>query len=140
MAAISAIEPRPASATLPAIAAKASRPSGGKHGGGIAEHQLGDAFGMRQRESKRDRAAEAVADQDGVIGDAEFLEAVLDRRDVGVHQRQRRRLRAVETRQVDQRDAMLGGERRQHGIEGVAVGEQRMQHHQIAALRRCAPR
>ena len=89
---------------------------------------------MGEREGERDRAAEAVADQDGVVGDAEFLEAVLDRGHIGVHQRQQRRLRAVEARQVDQRDAMLGGERRQHRIEGVPVGEQRMQHHQVAAL------
>jgi hypothetical protein len=42
-----------------------------------------------------------VADQDRVVGDAEFLIAVFDRRHVGIHQRQRRRLRAVEARQVD---------------------------------------
>jgi hypothetical protein len=29
---------------------------------------------------------------------------------------------------------MLGRQGRQHRIEGVAVAEQRMQHHQIAAL------
>ena len=89
---------------------------------------------MGERESQRHRAAEAVADQHRVLADIEFVEAVLDRRHVGVHQRQRRRLRAVEAGQVDQGDAVLGGERRQHRIEGVAVGEQRMQHHQIAAF------
>jgi hypothetical protein len=79
---------------------------------------------MRQREGERDRTAEAIADQDGVVGDTEFLKAVLDRRDVGIHQRQRSRLRAVESRQVNERDAMLRGERRQHRIEGVAISEQ----------------
>ena len=105
-----------------------------KTGGGIAHHQLGNALGMGQRESERHRAAETVADQHGVIGDAEFLEAVLDRGHIGVHQRQQSRLRAVEAGQVEQRDAMLGGKRRQHRIEGVAVGEQRMQHHDVGAF------
>jgi hypothetical protein len=79
---------------------------------------------MRHGEGERDRAAEAVADQDGVVGDTEFLEAVFDHGHISIHQRQHAGLRAVEARQVDERDAMLGGERRQHRIEGVAVGEQ----------------
>jgi len=39
----------------------------------------------------------------------------------------------VKSGQVDQRDTMLGGERRKHQIEGGAVGEQRVQQHQIGA-------
>src|SRR5665213_3889120 len=49
----------------------------GESSGGIAEHQFGDALGMCQRESKRDRAAKTVADQDRVIRDLEFVETCL---------------------------------------------------------------
>ncbi len=80
----------------------------GKAGGGIAEQQFGNTFGMREREGQRQRAAKAIADEDGVIGDAEFLEAVLDHRYIGVDERQQAGLRAVKARQIDQRDAMLG--------------------------------
>ena len=79
---------------------------------------------MRQREGERDRTAEAVADQDGVVGDTEFLEAVFDHGHISIHQRQHAGLRAVESRQVDERDAILGRQCREHRIEGVAVGEQ----------------
>ena len=88
---------------------------------------------MRQRESERHRAAETVTDQNRVLGDAELLEAIFDSRDVGVHQRQHFRFRAVEARQVDQRDAMLGGKRRQHRIESMPVGQKRLQHHDVGA-------
>ena len=40
---------------------------------------------MRHGEGKRDRAAEAIADQNRIIADPKFLESVLDRRDVGIH-------------------------------------------------------
>ena len=109
----------------------------GREGGrGIAQHQLGDALGMGEAEGERHRAAEAVAHQHRVLGDAELIEAALDHRHVGVHQRQHGRLRAVETGQVDERDTELRSERRQHRIEGVAVGEQRMQDHQIGTRTR----
>ena len=88
---------------------------------------------MRHGEGERHRSAEAVANQDRIAGDFEFLETVLDRGDVGIHQRQHARLRAVKARQVDQRDAIFGGQSRQHRIEGVAVTQQRMQYDHIAA-------
>ena len=73
------------------------------------------------------------------LADLEFVEAVLDRRHIGVHQRQQRRLRAVKARQVEQRDAMLGGKRLQHRIEGVTVGEQTNAARPDRARRRSAP-
>ena len=34
----------------------------------VADDQLGDALGMREGKGQRQRAAEAVADEDGVVG------------------------------------------------------------------------
>jgi hypothetical protein len=42
----------------------------------------------------------------------------------------------VETRQIKQRDPVLGCKRRQYRVESVPVGEQRMQQNQVRALAR----
>ena len=105
-----------------------------KCGGRIAHHQLCNPLGMIERERQRQRAAKAVADQDGVLGDAELLKPVLDASDIGVEQRRHHRLRTVEARQIDQGDAMFRRKGRQNRVEGVAVGKQRMQQDDVAAL------
>ena len=94
---------------------------------------------MREGKGERHRAAKAIADEDRHRGRFQFIEAVLDAGNIGVHQRQQRRLRTMKARQIEQRHPVPRGKRRQHGIEGVAVGEQRMQHDNVAALRRFVP-
>ena len=112
----------PASATFSAITSKALRPSGGKPAAASLSTSLATRSGCAMAKASATVPPKPLPIRIGVAGDFEFLEAVLDRGDVGVHQRQHARLRAVEARQVEQRDAMLGGKRRQHRIEGVAVG------------------
>ncbi len=87
---------------------------------------------MRQREGERDRAAEAVADQHGIVIDLEFVEAVLDRRDIGIQKRQHGRRRTVEAGQIEQGHAVAGGKLRQHRVESMTVRQQRVQQHEIA--------
>ena len=140
LAAISAIAPSPPSATFSAITANGLAPCGGKHAAASLSTSLAMRSGCAIAKASATVPPKPLPIRIEVVANAEFLEAVLDRRDIGIHQRQRRRLRAVKARQVDQRDAMFCGERRQNRIEGVAVGQQRMQHHQIAAFARCAPR
>lgn len=86
---------------------------------------------MRERKGKRNGAAESVSHKYRVVTDTEFLESVFDGRDISIHQRQQRGLRTVKSRQIDQRDAMLGSQRRKHGIEGKTISKQRMQQNQI---------
>ena len=62
-----------------------------------------------------------------------LLGGILDARNVGIDQR-RNRLRTVKAGQVDQRDTEFLRERRQHRIERVGVGQQRMQDDEIAAF------
>ena len=89
---------------------------------------------MGEGKGERHRAAKAIADQHGIAADFQFIEAVLDAGNIGVHQRQQRRLRTMKARQIKERHAVLRGKRRQHRIEGVAVGEQRMQHDNVGAF------
>ena len=57
----------------------------GKRGRRIAQHQLGKAVRMGEREGECDSAAETIADQDGIIADTELLEAIFEARHIGVH-------------------------------------------------------
>jgi hypothetical protein len=87
---------------------------------------------MRERKGQRDGAPESVSQQNGILGDFEFVEAIFDRCKIGVHQRQHGRLRAVESGQIEQGHAMFGSQRLQDGIEGMPVGKERMEDDEVA--------
>src|SRR5262245_4681884 len=88
---------------------------------------------MCERKSQRNCAAKSVAHQNGVFGDLELVEAVLDDCEIGVHERQHRRLRAMKSGQIDQGHAMFGGERLQDRIERVPIGKKRMEDDEVTA-------
>ena len=79
---------------------------------------------MGERKRQRDGASKPIADQHCVLGYSELVEPVFDYREIGVHKRQHCRLRSVKARQIEQRDAVLGGEPRQHRIKGETIGKQ----------------
>src|SRR5262245_26013761 len=88
---------------------------------------------MCERKSQRNCAANSVAHQNGVFGDLKLVEAVLDDCEIGVHERQHRRLRAMKSGQIDQGHAMFGGERLQDRIERVPIGKKRMEDDKVTA-------
>ena len=110
----------------------ASRPSGGKAGGRVA-----DAPAARCAPDARCAKASATVPPKPLPISTASLPMPNSWKpssmhgDIGIHQRQHRRLRAVKARQIERGDAVLCGERRQHRIEGVTVGQQRMQHDDV---------
>ena len=97
----------------------------------VAQHELGDAAAVRQREGQRDRAAEPVAHQDRVGTDAELVEGSRQPGDIRLNSAFDR-LRSVESGKVRQRDPEAGRKLRQHRVESVPIGEQRVQDDEVA--------
>src|SRR6185369_637240 len=103
-------------------------------GRGITHDQLRYSLRMRERKCQSDSTPKPIAYQHRVLAYSELIETVFDYREIGIHQRQHRWLRSVKARQVEQCDAMLGRQLRQHWVKGKTIGKQRVQQDQIPAL------
>ena len=102
-------------------------------GAGVDQDQPVEQPAVPDRQFHRDEAAEAVAQQVGLAGQAELGQLLGDA--VGhLFEPGSGRRRGTESGQVDQPDAPLGRQAGRDAIEGGAIGKQRVQQHQVAAL------
>ncbi len=90
-----------------------------------------EALAVARRERDRDEAAEAVAEDVGLARQGERVEEAGDALgvmlDVGAGGR-----RGAVAGQAHERDAVPAREQRHHAVERAALGEQRMQQHEVA--------